>query len=74
MQFSVIIKVLNSEEIIGGYNPLDWCSVELINDGNRTLPSNIYHNYRCETSKSFIFSLLSSSKGAISRFSHISTE
>ncbi|CAG8755926.1 34966_t:CDS:1, partial [Racocetra persica] len=40
----VIIKVLNSEEIIGGYNPLDWRSnVELTNDRNRLL-SNVYNN------------------------------
>ncbi|CAG8816598.1 2427_t:CDS:1, partial [Racocetra fulgida] len=70
----VIIKVLNSEEIIGGYNPLDWRSVELINDGNRRLPSYVYNNHKCKTSKSFIFSLLSSSKGAIPRFSRISTK
>ncbi|CAG8726339.1 24420_t:CDS:2, partial [Racocetra persica] len=70
----VIIKVLNSEEIIGGYNPLDWRTVELINDGNRRLSSNIYNNHRRKTSKSFILSLLSSSKGAIPRFSRISTK
>ncbi|CAG8766133.1 16252_t:CDS:1, partial [Gigaspora margarita] len=70
----VIIKVRNSGEIIGGYNPLDWRSVKLTNNENRLLPSNIYNNYRCKTSKSFIFSLLSFSKGAIPRLSRISTK
>ncbi|CAG8705273.1 11544_t:CDS:2, partial [Gigaspora rosea] len=45
----VIIKVRNSEEIIGGYNTLDWRSVGLINDGDRSLLSNVYNNYRCKT-------------------------
>ncbi|CAG8622425.1 22813_t:CDS:2, partial [Gigaspora margarita] len=47
---------------------------QLINDGDRTLPSNVYNNYKCKTSKSFIFSLLSFSRGAIPRISRISTK
>ncbi|CAG8651233.1 8097_t:CDS:2 [Cetraspora pellucida] len=67
-------KILNSEEIIGGYNPLDWHSIELINNRNKILPSNVYNNYRCKVLKSFIFSLFSFSKGAIPWLSHIYTK
>ncbi|CAG8796901.1 19324_t:CDS:2, partial [Cetraspora pellucida] len=70
----VIIKVLNSKEIIGRYNPLDWRSTGLMND--RCSSSNAYDDYKCKTSKSFIFSLLSFSNRALrkSRLSRISTE
>ncbi|CAG8802184.1 7763_t:CDS:2, partial [Racocetra persica] len=57
----VVIKVLNSKEIIGGYNPLDWRSKN-------------YHDYKYKTSESFIFSLLSFSNGAIPQLSRISTK
>ncbi|CAG8662171.1 8841_t:CDS:2, partial [Gigaspora rosea] len=70
----VIIKVRNSEEIIGGYNPLDWRRVELINYGDRSLPSNVFNNYKCKTLGSFIFSFLSFSKGAIPRLNRISNK
>ncbi|CAG8494780.1 389_t:CDS:2 [Cetraspora pellucida] len=65
----IIIKVRNSGEIIGGYNPLSWRSTKLMKSGN--LPSNVYNDYKCETSKSFIFSLFSLSNGAIPRLSRV---
>ncbi|RIB28870.1 TLD-domain-containing protein [Gigaspora rosea] len=53
----VIIKVKNSNEIIGGYNPLYWHSDD--------------YNFKT-TSKSFIFSLFSLSNGAIPILSYVS--
>ncbi|CAG8671061.1 4796_t:CDS:2, partial [Racocetra fulgida] len=59
----VIIKVRNSNEIIGGYNPLDWSE----NDD--------YYNHEFKpTSKSFVFSLFSLSNGAIPRVSCVSSQ
>ncbi|CAG8661617.1 947_t:CDS:2 [Cetraspora pellucida] len=59
----VIIKVRNSNEIIGGYNPLDWNDIDAYDD----------HEFK-KTSKSFIFSLFSSSNGAIPRLSFVSSQ
>jgi hypothetical protein len=52
----VIIKVRNSKEIIGGYNPLDWCINKPI-DERSTYRDYFYFNHKCKTSNSFIFSL-----------------
>ncbi|CAG8740268.1 6570_t:CDS:1, partial [Racocetra fulgida] len=68
----VIIKVRNSGEIIGGYNPLNWRSTELMK--NRNLPSNVYNDYKCETSRSFIFSLFSLSNRTIPKLSHVTSK
>ncbi|CAG8595190.1 2403_t:CDS:2, partial [Acaulospora morrowiae] len=56
----VVIKVRNSGEIIGGYNPLEWRGVVSLID---------YDNfgYRCETSNSFIFSLTNRAIPILSR-------
>ncbi|RIB20093.1 hypothetical protein C2G38_2180179 [Gigaspora rosea] len=62
-QTFVVIKVRNSEEIIGGYNPLDWVGKGLFsNDDNKFK----------KTSKSFVFSLFSQSNGAVPRLSRVS--
>jgi hypothetical protein len=65
----VIIKVRNSGEIIGGYNPLDWCSVKL--DESIIYSERYYFNHKCETSDSFIFSLFSLTNGAIPTLSRV---
>ncbi|CAG8701913.1 16643_t:CDS:1, partial [Cetraspora pellucida] len=39
-----IIKVRNSGEIIGEYNPLNWHSMKLMK--NKNLPSNVYNDYK----------------------------
>ncbi|RIA95262.1 hypothetical protein C1645_734229 [Glomus cerebriforme] len=72
----VIIKVRNSGEIIGGYNPLDWRSVKPTENDERTLPLDyeFYTNYKCKTSNSFIFSLFSLTNGAIPILSRVSTK
>ncbi|CAG8757131.1 14143_t:CDS:1, partial [Racocetra fulgida] len=74
----VIIKVRNSNEIIGGYNPLDWYDNDFIQN-KRDIDlfgdtfDDIYDEYDgCkfkETSKSFIFSL---SNGTIPKLSRVS--
>jgi hypothetical protein len=56
----VIIKVRDSGEIIGGYNPLEWRSFKIVEDERSSL---LYHNYKFynnhqyKLSNSFIFSL-----------------
>ncbi|RIA80687.1 hypothetical protein C1645_810344 [Glomus cerebriforme] len=66
----VIIKVLNSGEIIGGYNPLEWRSSKIVQDERSSL---LYHNYdfysdhKCEESNSFIFSLTNQINPILSR-------
>ncbi|CAG8606425.1 5497_t:CDS:2, partial [Dentiscutata heterogama] len=75
-QTIVIIKVRNSNEIIGGYNPLDWHEEDLIkNKKNIDLFDDVmdeYDEYKFkETSKSFIFSLSSLSNGATPRLSRV---
>ncbi|GBC10237.1 hypothetical protein RclHR1_09460010 [Rhizophagus clarus] len=70
----VVIKVRNSGEIIGGYNPLDWRSTKL---GNENMPSNnsdFYNNHKRETSNSFIFSLFSLTNGIIPVLSRVSSK
>ncbi|CAG8463240.1 21124_t:CDS:2, partial [Gigaspora rosea] len=57
----VTIKIRNSNEIIGGYNPLDWGENNENND----------YDFK-KSSKSFIFSLFSLNNGAIPRLSSIS--
>ncbi|CAG8552876.1 25096_t:CDS:2, partial [Gigaspora rosea] len=66
----VIIKVRNSNEIIGGYNPLYWYENDLMRR-NRSNIFNNSNNYKFKkTSKSFIFSL---SNGKIPRLSRVSS-
>jgi hypothetical protein len=48
----VIIKIKDSDEIIGGYNPFSWQS--LFNIGLQSFP---YENYSIPCSSSFLFSL-----------------
>ncbi|PKY17292.1 hypothetical protein RhiirB3_521881 [Rhizophagus irregularis] len=48
----VIIKIKDSDEIIGGYNPFSWQS--LFNIGLQSFP---YENYNVPCSSSFLFSL-----------------
>ncbi|RHZ85964.1 hypothetical protein Glove_58g80 [Diversispora epigaea] len=53
----VVIKVRDSGEIIGGYNPLKWCRVKIENERSFLLFRNNDFDHRCKTSNSFIFSL-----------------
>jgi hypothetical protein len=53
----VIIKVRNSKEIIGGYNPLDWCTVKSVERTQCVIYHRYHINHKCKTSNSFIFSL-----------------
>ncbi|CAG8544931.1 13577_t:CDS:2 [Acaulospora morrowiae] len=62
----VVIKVRNSGEIIGGYNPLEWRGVKekfslLLDDDD--------FDHQCETSNSFIFSLTNRAIPILSRVS-----
>ncbi|RHZ85903.1 hypothetical protein Glove_58g108 [Diversispora epigaea] len=65
----VVIKVRDSGEIIGGYNPLKWDHIEI--EDNRGSPrfynDNFDHQYKCKTSNSFIFSLTNRSIPILSR-------
>ncbi|GBC10232.1 hypothetical protein RclHR1_09460005 [Rhizophagus clarus] len=63
----VIIKVRNSGEIIGGYNPLDWRSIN-----NHSCTYCV--NQKCKTSDSFIFSLSSLSSGVIPKLSRVTSK
>ncbi|POG71511.1 hypothetical protein GLOIN_2v1604975, partial [Rhizophagus irregularis DAOM 181602=DAOM 197198] len=66
----VVIKVRDSGEIIGGYNPLDWRSVKLAENSPLLSYNNeIYNNYKCEISTSFIFSLTNRAIPILSRVS-----
>jgi hypothetical protein len=66
----VIIKVRDSGEIIGGYNPLDWRSVKLTENSSLLSHNNeIYNNHKCEISSSFIFSLTNRAIPTLSRVS-----
>ncbi|CAG8822083.1 16009_t:CDS:1, partial [Gigaspora rosea] len=69
----VVIKVRNSEDIIGGYNPLEWYKLYL--EKNNSDRFGDYNNYKFKTTdKSFIFSLLSSTTGAIPKLSRVSSK
>src|ERR1700722_3682366 len=70
----IIIKVRNSGEIIGGYNPLDWRSVKSESVENASDNHNFYNDYKCETSNSFIFSLFSLTNGIIPILSRVSSK
>ncbi|EXX74974.1 hypothetical protein RirG_046090 [Rhizophagus irregularis DAOM 197198w] len=59
----VIIKVQDTNEIIGGYNQLDWRSAKYNHD--------FYNEYECKTSNSFIFSLTNRAIPTLSRVSSI---
>jgi len=65
---AVVIKVRNSKEIIGGYNPLEWRSIDTDNERRHLLHSN---NSLYKTSNSFIFLL---TNRAIPIFSRVSSE
>ncbi|CAG8440269.1 7518_t:CDS:2 [Funneliformis mosseae] len=67
----VVIKVRNSKEIIGGYNPLGWRSIKTENVRSYLLSYNdeLYSNHKCETSSSFIFSLTNREKPILSKVS-----
>ncbi|CAG8587586.1 13318_t:CDS:2 [Dentiscutata heterogama] len=72
-QTLVIIKVRNSNEIIGGYNPIGWYEEDIIkNQKDIDLFDDTYDEYDGykfkETSKSFIFSL---SNGTIPELSRV---
>ncbi len=67
----VIIKVRYSGEIIGGYNPLEWRSINTKDARSYLLSynSDFYSDYKCETSDSFIFSLTNREIPILSRVS-----
>ncbi|PKY33158.1 hypothetical protein RhiirB3_451859 [Rhizophagus irregularis] len=50
-------------EIIGGYNPLEWCRTKMVADER----SRNHKNYQCKTLNSFLFSLISRFNPIISR-------
>ncbi|GBC22754.2 BTB/POZ domain-containing protein [Rhizophagus irregularis DAOM 181602=DAOM 197198] len=59
----LLIKVRHPREIIGGYNPLEWCRTKMVEDER----SHNHKNYQCETSNSFLFSLTSRFNPILSR-------
>ncbi len=63
---AVVIKVRNSKEIIGGYNPLEWRSIDTDNERCHLLHSN---DSLYKTSNSFIFSLTNRAIPILSRVS-----
>jgi len=66
----VVIKVQNSGEIVGGYNPLEWRSVKKVENKRSSLLShhnNLYIDHECETPNSFIFSLKNQTDPILSR-------
>uniref|UniRef100_U9TNG6 Serine-enriched protein n=1 Tax=Rhizophagus irregularis (strain DAOM 181602 / DAOM 197198 / MUCL 43194) TaxID=747089 RepID=U9TNG6_RHIID len=68
----IIIKIRNSGEIIGGYNPLEWRSIKIEeNETSRLLSHNqdFYNDYKCKASNSFIFSLTNQKFPILSRIS-----
>ncbi|CAG8561439.1 14360_t:CDS:2 [Acaulospora morrowiae] len=62
----VVIKACDSRHIVGGYNPLNWCRVN-VDDRNSLLSNDFDH--RCKTSNSFIFSLTNRTIPILSRVS-----
>ncbi|PKC58087.1 hypothetical protein RhiirA1_471508 [Rhizophagus irregularis] len=68
----VIIKIRNSGEIIGGYNPLEWRSIKIEDDETSRLLSHnqdFYNDYKCKASNSFIFSLTNQNFPILSQIS-----
>ncbi|CAG8543175.1 10475_t:CDS:2, partial [Acaulospora morrowiae] len=65
----VVIKVRDSAEIVGGYNPLEWCRVKVEDSLEDDDFTDDYFNHRCETSNSFIFSLTNRAIPILSRVS-----
>ncbi|GBB93831.1 hypothetical protein RclHR1_02240003 [Rhizophagus clarus] len=68
----VVIKVQDTNEIIGGYNQLDWRSAKSTgNEPSFLLYHNrdFYNEYQCETPSSFIFSLTNRAIPILSRVS-----
>ena len=57
----VVIKVQNSKDIIGGYNPLEWKMEDDISIYDS------FYNHKCETLNSFIFSLTNRRNPILSR-------
>ncbi|RHZ85953.1 hypothetical protein Glove_58g68 [Diversispora epigaea] len=53
----VVIKVRDSGEIIGGYNPLEWCHFKIEDERSSLLSHNNDFDHQCKSSNSFIFSL-----------------
>jgi hypothetical protein len=69
----VVIKVRNSGEIIGGYNPVGWRSIKLDDENMPSNDHDFYNDHKCETSNSFIFSLFSLTNGVIPTLSRVSS-
>ncbi|PKY55923.1 hypothetical protein RhiirA4_475780, partial [Rhizophagus irregularis] len=68
----VVIKIRDSGEIIGGYNPLEWRSIKIERNETSYLLShnqNFYNDYKCKASNSFIFSLANQNFPILSRIS-----
>ncbi|RHZ85345.1 hypothetical protein Glove_66g67 [Diversispora epigaea] len=65
----VVIKVRNSGEIIGGYNPLEWCHIKIEDERSSLLSHNNDFDHQCKTSNSFIFSLTNRARPILSRVS-----
>ncbi|UZO06757.1 uncharacterized protein OCT59_027066 [Rhizophagus irregularis] len=66
----VVIKVHESGEIIGGYNPLEWRSFKIAEDERSSLlyhNCDFYNNHQRKSSNSFIFSLTNRTAPVLSR-------
>ncbi len=66
----VVIKIRNSKEIVGGYNPLKWRDVDRIENETSSLLPRHNHNDKCETSNSFIFLLKVQADPILSRVTY----
>uniref|UniRef100_U9U081 Serine-enriched protein n=2 Tax=Rhizophagus irregularis TaxID=588596 RepID=U9U081_RHIID len=66
----VVIKVHDSGEIIGGYNPLEWRSFKILEDERSPIlyhNCDFYNNHQRKSSNSFIFSLTNRTVPVLSR-------
>ncbi|PKC01056.1 hypothetical protein RhiirA5_504827 [Rhizophagus irregularis] len=69
----VVIKVHDSGEIIGGYNPLEWRSFKTAEDERSLLlyhNDDFYNNHQRKSSNSFIFSLTNRTVPVLSRVAY----
>ncbi|RHZ85962.1 hypothetical protein Glove_58g82 [Diversispora epigaea] len=65
----IVIKVRDSGEIIGGYNPSEWRRVKIEDERSSLLSHSNDFDYQYQISNSFIFSLTNRSIPILSRIS-----
>ncbi|CAG8743935.1 14991_t:CDS:2, partial [Gigaspora rosea] len=68
-KFMLIYRASRDGEIIGGYNPLEWCRIKTEDERSALLPYNIDFDHQCRASNSFIFSLTNQAFPILSRIS-----